>query len=51
MVVTGEATVNLQNTLGNGETMKLDWQQLQAGSPRLDLMYQQPLMSSTLLLV
>jgi outer membrane protein assembly factor BamA len=42
VVVTGEATVNLQNTLGNGETMKLDWQQLQQGSPRLDLMYQQP---------
>lgn len=42
VVVTGEATVNLQNTLGNGETMKLDWQQLQSGSPRLDLVYQQP---------
>jgi outer membrane protein assembly factor BamA len=42
VVVTGEATVNLQNMLGNGETMKLDWQQLQQGSPRLDLMYQQP---------
>ena len=42
VVVTGAATVNLQNTLGNGETMKLDWQQLQAGSPRLDLLYQQP---------
>jgi outer membrane protein assembly factor BamA len=42
VVVTGEATVNLQNALGSGETMKLDWQQLQAGSPRLDLLYQQP---------
>jgi outer membrane protein assembly factor BamA len=42
VVVTGEATVNLQNTLGTGETMKLDWQQLQSGSPRLDLLYQQP---------
>jgi hemolysin activation/secretion protein len=42
VVVTGEATVNLQNTLGTGETMKLDWQQLQTGSPRLDLLYQQP---------
>jgi outer membrane protein assembly factor BamA len=42
VVVTGEATVNLQNTLGNGETMKLNWQQLQPGSPRLDLGYQQP---------
>jgi outer membrane protein assembly factor BamA len=44
VVVTGEATVNLQNMLGNGETMKLDWQQLQQGSPRLDLLYQQPFM-------
>jgi len=42
VVVTGEATVNLQNMLGNGETMKLDWQQLQQGSPRLDIAYQQP---------
>jgi outer membrane protein assembly factor BamA len=42
VVVTGEATVNLQNALGNGETMSLDWQQLQQGSPRLDLLFQQP---------
>ncbi len=42
VVVTGEATVNLQNTLGSGETMRLDWQQLQNGSPRLDLLFQQP---------
>ena len=42
VVVTGEATVNLKNTLGNGETMLLDWQQLQQGSPRLDIAYQQP---------
>ena len=42
VVVTGEATVNLQNTLGSGETLKLEWQQLQPGSPRLDIGYQQP---------
>jgi outer membrane protein assembly factor BamA len=42
VVVTGEATINLQNTLGNGETMRLDWQQLQSGSPRLDILFQQP---------
>ncbi|HLX67745.1 MAG TPA: BamA/TamA family outer membrane protein, partial [Puia sp.] len=42
VVVTGEATVNLKNTLGSGETMLLDWQQLQQGSPRLDIAYQQP---------
>jgi outer membrane protein assembly factor BamA len=42
VVVTGEATINLQNALGNGETMMLDWQQLQQSSPRLDLVFQQP---------
>jgi outer membrane protein assembly factor BamA len=42
VVVTGEATINLQNTLGGGETMQLDWQQLEAGSPRLDILFQQP---------
>ncbi len=42
ILVTGEATINLQNALGSGETMKLDWQQLQAGSPRLDILFQQP---------
>jgi outer membrane protein assembly factor BamA len=47
VVVNGAATVNLQNTLGNGETMKLDWQQLQSGSPRLDLLYQQPFIFSS----
>lgn len=42
VVVTGEATINLQNTLGGGETMQLDWQQLEAGSPRLDILFRQP---------
>ncbi|HVS95194.1 MAG TPA: POTRA domain-containing protein [Puia sp.] len=42
ILVTGEATVNLKNALGNGETMLLNWQQLQQASPRLDLQYQQP---------
>jgi outer membrane protein assembly factor BamA len=40
--VTGEATVNLKNSLGNGETIALNWQQLQVKSPRLDLAFQQP---------
>src|SRR5258708_30588871 len=39
---TGEATVNLKNALGNGETIGLNWQQLQSGSPRLNLLFQQP---------
>lgn len=42
ILVTGQATVNLRNALGNGETILLDWQQLQQASPRLDLLYQQP---------
>ncbi|MBS1660933.1 MAG: BamA/TamA family outer membrane protein [Bacteroidetes bacterium] len=42
ILVTGEATVNLKNALGNGETIGLNWQQLQAGSPRLNLLFQQP---------
>ena len=42
VLVTGEATVNLKNALGNGETIGLNWQQLQAGSPRLNLAFSQP---------
>ena len=42
ILVTGEATIDLQNALGNGETMSLNWQQLQQSSPRLDLVFQQP---------
>jgi outer membrane translocation and assembly module TamA len=40
--VTGEATINLKNALGNGETIGINWQQLQVKSPRLDLVFQQP---------
>lgn len=42
VVVTGEAQINLKNALGNGETIGLNWQQLQQGSPRLNLLFQQP---------
>jgi outer membrane protein assembly factor BamA len=42
VLVTGEATINLKNALGNGETIGLNWQQLQAQSPRLDIVFQQP---------
>ena len=44
ILVTGEATIDLENALGNGETMSLNWQQLQQSSPRLDLVFQQPYM-------
>jgi len=42
LLVTGEATVNLKNPFGNGESIGLNWQQLQVQSPRLNLYYQQP---------
>jgi outer membrane translocation and assembly module TamA len=42
MQITGEARVNLKNALGNGESIGLDWQQIQVKSPRLSLSFQQP---------
>jgi outer membrane protein assembly factor BamA len=42
LLVTGEATVVLRNPFGNGESLGLDWQQLQPQSPRLNINYQQP---------
>ena len=42
MLITGEATINLKNSLGNGETIGLNWQQIQPKSPRLNLAYEQP---------
>jgi outer membrane protein assembly factor BamA len=42
ILVTGEATIDLKNALGNGETIALNWQQLQAQSPRLNILFQQP---------
>ncbi|HEX9509967.1 MAG TPA: BamA/TamA family outer membrane protein [Puia sp.] len=42
VLVTGEATINLKNALGNGESIGLNWQQLQPQSPRLNLLFQQP---------
>jgi outer membrane protein assembly factor BamA len=42
LLVTGEATVFLRNPFGNGESLGLDWQQLQQKSPRLNISYQQP---------
>ncbi len=42
ILVTGEATIDLKNALGNGETIALNWQQLQPQSPRLNILFQQP---------
>src|SRR5690606_29134735 len=42
LLVTGEANLNLKNALGAGETIGLNWQQLQVNSPRLHIQYQHP---------
>jgi outer membrane protein assembly factor BamA len=39
---TGEANILLRNSLGAGETIGLNWQQLQLKSPRLNLLYEHP---------
>jgi hypothetical protein len=41
-LVTGEANVLLKNAFSAGETIGLNWQRLQAASPRLNLLYQHP---------
>lgn len=40
--VTGDVNINLKNAFGSGETLLLNWQQLQIKSPRLNIGYQQP---------
>ena len=42
LLITGQATINLKNALGNGEAMSLSWQQLQPKTPRFDISYMQP---------
>lgn len=42
ILITGEANLNLKNALGMGETIGLNWQQLQVRSPRLNIIYQHP---------
>ncbi|MEO8403532.1 MAG: POTRA domain-containing protein [Chitinophagaceae bacterium] len=42
LLITGEANLNLKNALGAGETIGLNWQQLQVKSPRLNIIYQHP---------
>ncbi len=41
-LITGEANILLKNALAAGETIGLNWQQLQVKSPRLNLLYQHP---------
>jgi len=47
LLITGEATVNLKNALGNGESIGLNWQQVQVKSPRLNLYFQEPFIFNT----
>jgi outer membrane protein assembly factor BamA len=42
LLITGEANILLKNALGSGETIGLNWQQLQVKSPRLNLFFQYP---------
>src|SRR5579871_1174933 len=42
LLITGQATINLKNALGNGEAIGLNWQQVQPKSPKLDLSFTQP---------
>lgn len=42
MLVTGEGNLNLKNALGAGETIGINWQQLQVSSQRLNIIYQHP---------
>ncbi len=37
-----DANILLRNSLGNSETIGLLWQQLQEGSPRLNILFEQP---------
>ena len=42
LLLTGEANINLKNALGGGETIGVNWQQIQPKSPRLNLLFEQP---------
>jgi outer membrane protein assembly factor BamA len=45
---TGDVNLNLKNALGQGESILLNWQQLQIKSPRLNLGYQHPYIFNSL---
>jgi outer membrane protein assembly factor BamA len=47
LLVTGEANINLKNSLGGGETIGVNWQQIQVKSPRLNILFQQPYLFSS----
>ncbi|MEJ7587912.1 MAG: BamA/TamA family outer membrane protein [Ferruginibacter sp.] len=45
--LTGDVNLNLRNSMGVGETILVNWQQLQISSPRINLGYQQPYIFKT----
>ncbi|MEO5892820.1 MAG: BamA/TamA family outer membrane protein [Ferruginibacter sp.] len=45
--LTGDVNLNLRNALGVGETILVNWQQLQISSPRINLGFQQPYIFKT----
>ncbi|MDE1192929.1 MAG: hypothetical protein PW786_12415 [Arachidicoccus sp.] len=40
--LTGQVNLDLNNSFGGGENIGINWQQLQAQSPRIDLQFQKP---------
>ncbi len=42
LLLTVDAKIKLQNTFAKGETIALNWQQIQPKSPRLNIQFQQP---------
>lgn len=46
--VTGDVHLNLKNSLGNGENILVNWQQLQPQSPRLNLGFNEPYIFNSL---
>ncbi len=47
LLLTGEAELDLQNALGSGERIQMNWQQIQVQSPRLQLGFQKPYLFNT----
>lgn len=47
ILITGETNLHLKNALGAGESIGLNWQQLQVKSPRLNILYQHPYLFNT----
>ena len=47
LLLTGEANVLLKNALGSGETIGLNWQQIQVKSPRLNFLFNYPYLFNT----